>query len=75
MCSNQYQFIDDCRNQRTALKKTVVALKARKKINVGQSATIAQINAALDARIFNCECTIARYEIIITDAEAEAAAK
>jgi hypothetical protein len=74
MHSNRDQFIDDCRKQRAALKKTVITLEARKKINVGQSATTAQINAALDARIFNCECSIARFEIIIMEAEAEAAA-
>jgi len=71
---NQDRFIDDCRKQRNALVKTVAALNAKKTINPARNATMAQTNAALDARIFNCQCTIARYDIMIMDAEAEEAA-
>ena len=74
MRPNRDRFIERCRAQRTALIKIVAALKAKRKNNAGQNATTAQINAALDARIFNCECSIARLEIIIMEAEAEAAA-
>ena len=63
------QFIEDCRKERTALIETVAALKARKNNNAGQNSATAHTNAALDARILNCQCSIARYEIIIMEAE------
>jgi hypothetical protein len=74
MHANRDRFIQDCRKERAALKKIVAALKAQRKSNAIHNATTAHVNTALDARIFNCECTIARFEIFITEAEAEAAA-
>jgi hypothetical protein len=66
------RFIEGCRMERQALIETVATLRAAKKNTSAQNATSAQINAGLDARIFNCECSIARYELIITEAEAKA---
>ena len=74
MRPNRNQFIEDCRKQRTALIEMVAALKAKKNNNAGQNSATAQTNAALDARILNCECSIARYEIIIMEAERKALA-
>jgi hypothetical protein len=66
------QLIEGCRRQRQALIQTVATLRAAKENASAQNVTSAQINAALDARIFNCECSIARYELVITEAEAKA---
>ena len=66
-------LIEGCRRQRQALVQTVATLRAAKESNCAQNVTSAQINAALDARILNCERSIARYELIITEAEAKAA--
>ena len=66
------QFIEGCRRERQALIETVANLRAAKKNTGTRNAASAQINAGLDARIFNCECSIARYELIITEAEATA---
>ena len=74
MRPNRARFIERCRTERTVLINIVAALKAQKKNNIGQNVATAQINAALDTRIFNCECSIARFDIIIMEARAEAAA-
>ena len=66
------QFIEGCRRERQALIETVATLRAAKKNTSAQNVTSAQINAGLDARIFNCECSIARYELLITEAQAKA---
>jgi hypothetical protein len=58
-------LLEDCRRTRAALMDMVSELKATR-----AALTSPESQAALDERIFNCECSIARFEIVIMETEA-----
>jgi hypothetical protein len=61
-------LLEDCRRTRAALVDMVLELKAMR------GSVSAADKVALDERIFNCECSIARFEIVIMETEAKAPA-
>ncbi len=58
-------LLEDCRRTRAALMDMVSELKSERDTVISDEA-----RAFLDERIFNCECSIARFEIVIMDTEA-----
>jgi hypothetical protein len=58
-------LLEDCRRTRAALMDMVSELKTMRGV------VSAAEKAALDERIFNCECSIARFEIVIMETEAK----
>ena len=58
-------LLEDCRRTRAALADMVLELKAAREFLKSDES-----KAALDERIFNCECSIACFEIVIMETEA-----
>ena len=67
MLSRRDQLLADCRRFRADLLETVAELKAAR---ADPSVSRRELKV-LDERIFNCECSIARFEIVIMETEAK----